>query len=60
MVYRVQYLHQNTGEIASFDPMSREDALEVARQLTFDGEKEVQIVDDTGRTFFSVQSLAGS
>ena len=57
--YRVRYFHQNTGETARFYPMTRGDALEVARQLTFDGEKEVQIEDDTGQ-LWSVHGLGGS
>lgn len=43
-LYRVQYLHKPTGEVASFQPTSRSGALEVAWQLAFDGEDDVRII----------------
>ena len=48
--FRVRYLIQDTGEIAHLYPMSREDALELAQQLVFDGVKDVQIVEETGQS----------
>lgn len=55
--YRVRYEHRNTGKVARFYPMSRADALEVARQLLFDGETGVVIEDENGDTF-SVEAFS--
>ena len=57
--YRVRYRHHESGQLARFNPMGREDAVEVARQIVVDGEWDVQIEDDTGE-IWSVEGLAGS
>lgn len=48
MAYRVQYFHRNTGEIASIRAAAVDAALDIARQLIFDGELEVKVISEDG------------
>lgn len=41
-----QFRHGPTGKTVQFHPMGRTAALDVARQLVFDAEPEVLIIDD--------------
>lgn len=59
MRYRPCYLHRETNLTSRFAWMSRADALEIARQLEVEGEREVQIEDETGQ-HWSIEGLAGS
>ena len=59
MRYRVRYLHADTDQIARFAWMGRNDALPLARQLIGEGEREVQVEDDTGQ-LWGVEVLAGT
>lgn len=57
--YRVRYLHQPRGEIARYYPMTAPDALETARQLVVDGEREVMIESiETGEVWTPEQFKA--
>lgn len=57
--FRVRYVHGDTGEIARFAFMEKADALTLARQMIGEGEREVQIEDETGQ-LWGVEGLAGS
>lgn len=59
MRYRVRYLDKMSDQIARFAWMERSDALAMARQMTGEGEREVQIEDETGQ-LWGVEGLAGS
>jgi len=58
-LYRAQYLHRPTGEVAQFHPTSRPVALEIARQLAFDGEAEVKIIAQSDGTIWTLAAFAG-
>lgn len=56
--FRVQFRHRATGETVQFHPMSRAAALDVARQLVFDAEPEVLIIDNAGLAW-TVSAFSG-
>lgn len=58
-LYRAQYLHRPTGEVAQFHPTSRPAALDIARQLAFDGETEVKIIAQSDGTIWTLAAFAG-
>ncbi len=58
MRFRVRYLHADTDQIARFAWMERDAALSIARELVTEGEREVQIEDQTGQ-LWSIEGLAG-
>lgn len=58
-LYRTQYRHRPTGELAQFHPTSRAAALDIARQLAFDGEMEVKIIALSDGTIWSLEAFAG-
>jgi len=59
MRYRVLYLHADSNQIARFAWMERAEAITIARQMTDEGEREVQIEDESGQ-LWGVEGLAGS
>lgn len=59
MRYWPCYLDRSTNQTARFAWMERASALEIARQLVAEGEREIQIEDDTGQ-HWSIEGLAGS
>lgn len=59
MRYRVRYLHADSVQIARFAWMDRDQALTIARQMVTEGERDVQIEDETGQ-LWGVEGLAGS
>lgn len=58
-LYRAQYRHRPTGELAQFHPMSRPGALEIARQLAFDGEEDVRIIALSDGTAWTLAAFSG-
>ena len=54
-----RYLHPDSDQIARFAWMEKTDALTIARQMTDEGEREVQIEDETGQ-LWGFEGLAGS
>jgi hypothetical protein len=56
--FRVQFRHRPTGKTVQFHPMGRSAALDVARQLVFDAETEVLIIDDAGLAW-TVSAFSG-
>lgn len=59
MNFRVRYLHAASDQIARYAWMDRASALDIARQIVTEGEREVQIEDRTGQ-LWSIEGLAGS
>lgn len=50
MRLNVRYTHEPSGEFARTYPITREDAIEIARQFTSDGERDVVIEIEAGDT----------
>lgn len=59
LLYRTQYRHRPTGEVAQFHPTSRAVALDIARQLSFDGEEDVRIVAQSDGAAWTLAAFAG-
>lgn len=59
MRYRVRYLDKMSDQIARFAWMEKADALAIARQMIDEGERDVQIEDESGQ-LWGVEGLAGS
>jgi hypothetical protein len=59
MRYRVRYLDKMTDQIARFAWMERGEAITIARQMIEEGERDVQVEDETGQ-LWGVEGLAGS